>query len=90
MKHPQMLERERRERFQKRCNRYWYRWMGLYTLALFAVVTLAYAVHHEAHGAIVSILAGMFVAGTFITAWLARQRVVDEMENDTGAGTPVD
>lgn len=79
MKHPQMLKRERNEAFQKRCNRYWYRWMSLYTLALVANVALIYAAQHEAYAAMVSILAGLVVAGIAITGWLAKQRALDDM-----------
>lgn len=79
MKHPELAKREREEQFRKRCNRYWYRWMGLYTLALFAVVALIYAGHHESYAALGTMLSGMFVVGIGITAWLARQRARDEM-----------
>ncbi len=85
MKHPHLLERERSERFRKRCNRYWYRWMGLYTLALLSIVALIYAIHHEAHGALLSMLSGLFVAGIAITAWLAKQRARDDTERDSDA-----
>lgn len=79
MKHPELAKREREEQFRKRCNHYWYRWMGLYTLALLAVVALIYAGHHESYAALASVLSGLFVAGIAITAWLARQRARDEM-----------
>ncbi|MFN2289351.1 MAG: hypothetical protein ABR578_13555 [Chromatocurvus sp.] len=82
MKPPQMLERERKEAFQKRSNRYWYRWMGLYTLALVANVALIYAAQQEAYAAMVSMLAGLMVAGIAITGWLAKQRALDDMNSE--------
>lgn len=85
MKHPEMVRREREEQLRKLSNRYWYRWMGLYSLALIAVVALIYAAHHEAHGATVSMVSGMFGAGIGITAWLARQRAIDELKIDSSA-----
>lgn len=85
MKHPQMRERERKEAFQRRCNRYWYRWMSLYTLALAANVALIYAAQQEAYAAMVSMLAGLIVAGIAITGWLAKQRALDDMNRQADA-----
>lgn len=87
MKHPQMLERERREACRQRCNRYWYRWMGLYTLALGAIVALVCAAQREAYAAMVSMVAGLFVAGIVITGWLAKQRALDDMNVKAASAT---
>lgn len=93
MKHPEMMKREWEASFSKARDRYWFRWMGLYTLGLTAVIVLIYAIRSNSVGAMVSIVASMFVVGVAITGWLARQRALDEvgrLPSDARAGSPAD
>ncbi|TCO78367.1 hypothetical protein [Chromatocurvus halotolerans] len=93
MKHPELQKREWETTFNRRRDRYWYRWMGLYTLALFAVLVLVYAAQSNSAGAMVSVIASLFVIGVVLTGWFARQRALEEMESapgDVSASTQAD
>ena len=93
MKHPEMIKKEWEANFNKARDRYWFRWMGLYTLGLLAVIVLIYAVQSNSVGAMVSIVASVFVVGVAITGWLARQRALDDLGSSPGetpTGAPAD
>ena len=85
MKHPELQKRQWEATFSKTRDRYWYRWMGLYTLALLAVLVLIYAGQSNSAGAMVSVVASLFVVGLALTGWFARQRALEEMESATDA-----
>lgn len=93
MKHPELQKREWEVTFIKRRDRYWYRWMGLYTLALSAVLALVYAGQSDSVGAMVSVVASLFVVGLALTGWFARQRALDDIErasSDASASAQTD
>lgn len=82
MKHPEMVNKERKTTFNNTRDRYWYRWMGLYTSGLMAVLLLIYAVHSGSMAVVVTVVASLFVVGLAMTAWLAQQRALDETKRD--------
>ena len=84
MQHPEMQKREWQSRLKKKSDAYWYRWMGLYTLSLGAIVSLVLAGRSASPVVLTVLLAGYFTVGIFITAWFARQRALDEMGSPPG------
>lgn len=88
MKHPDLLARERNETFRKIRDRYWYRWVGIFTLALSALVALVYAVQSGSYAVVITLVSSAFVVGIAIAGRLARQRALDDMRKDPDAQHP--